>query len=355
MGRRRFVSSLVGAGFSLSAATSLTPDDVEAAAKDQVPIPYAVVPDDEKSDSPNYSSLTTNVPADWYDDLRKAEQVYENAGFLQQTGTVGAVLKPGKFGGRNAYIEVEIQEPETGEHIANVRGSIPEQVDGVPVEVSEVEERKLSNCNEDHYSSSPPAGVRCGPSSSTYGTLASPLFKNGRHFCTNHHLFGGNPDNEKLHQASSEAIGNIVDYDCHDDFVAAEPINGYTPTRDIVDTGLHTWGHYTKTGVQNLAGNSATVHKQGVKTCHTKGSVQGIGSATSDTMNCALREDQVHWGNQGDMGDGDSGSIAYKATGTKNRALVVCLNAGRTAYVDPADYVWGTGAYHIYQQYGYGW
>lgn len=237
-----------------------------------------------------------------------------------------------------------------------MRGSLPEQVNGVPINVSTVEERKLSNCNEEHYPNSPPAGVRCGPSSSTYGTLASPLFKNGnRYFCTNHHLFGGSPDNEKLHQYSSEAIGKITDYDCHDDYIAAEPINGYSPTRDIVDTNLHTWGHYTKTGVQNLAGKSATVHKQGVKTCHTKGSVQGIGSATSDTLDCALRKDQVHWGNQGDMGDGDSGSIAYKATGNENRALVVCLNAGRTAYIDPSDYVWGTGAYHIYQEYGYGW
>lgn len=88
IGRRRFLSALVGTGFSLSAAAYLTPEDVAAAAKDEVPIPYAVVADDRESDSPSYSAKKQMVPADWYNDLRRAEKVYENSDFLQRKGSL---------------------------------------------------------------------------------------------------------------------------------------------------------------------------------------------------------------------------------------------------------------------------
>jgi len=254
-------------------------------------------------------------------------------------------------------VEISRKKAEhDGTTVEEARGLVPESIEGVPIDVEEKGAAELA-CYENDYGDTPPAGVHCGDSSSTYGSLGSYMIKDGtEYFSTNHHLFGGDPTGEKLYQYSATAIGEVQAYDCYHDFVAATGINGHSPTRDIVDTSYYTWGHYTAAGVDDLAANGHFANKRGVTTCYSYGEIHGRGSAWVYDSNCTDRHDQVKWGTAvEDFDDGDSGSIAYHHH-EDDKVLVVDLNAAYVPKSDPSgDYAFGTGAYHIYNEEGFGW
>lgn len=355
MSRRRLMKTLTAVGFSATTAAYLTADDVKAAAGDEVPITYAMVWDDSEE---TYEPEKKMVPADWYNDLQQAHKVHQQANFIQRPGVSGTTVKPGKYGGRNARIQVEISQKKADNDrvaIAEARGEIPESIEGVPIDVVEAAAPELG-CYENDYGDTPPAGVHCGDDDSS-GSLGAYMIKNGNeYFSTNHHILGGDPTGEHLYQYSATPIGEVVSYNCHDDYVAAKGINGHSPSRDIVDSSYYTWGHWTAAGVDDLAAQGAYAEKRGVRTCWTTGEIHGRGDAWVYDSNCVIRHDQVKWGTAvDDFYRGDSGSAAYHHY-EDDKVLVVDLNAAFVPESDPSgDYVFGTGAYHIYNEYGFGW
>lgn len=354
MGRRRFLQTLSAAGFG-AGALYLTPNDVQAAASDEVPITYAIVRNESDT---GYEPKKKMVPADWYNDLQHAHNVHQQANFLKRPGVAGTTVIPGKYGGENAKIRLEVSKQKASHDSVSLpvaKAALPDAINGVPIEVVEVGSPQLS-CYESNYGSSPPAGVQINHGS-TYGSLGSPMVKNGnKYFTTNYHIFGGSPTDEKLYQDSSTAIGKVSAYDCSQDFVACTPLNGHTPTRDIVDSSYYTWGHYTASGVDDLAAQGAAAEKHGQRTCKTSGTIHGRGDAWVYDANCISRHDQVKWGTAvEDFYNGDSGSVAYHQY-SGDKVLVLDLNAAYVPKDDPTgDYCFGTGAYKIYNSYGFGW
>lgn len=355
LGRRSFVKTLVGLGMSGGVASYLTSDDVTAAADDQIPIPRAIVYDEATE---KYKPEIIRVPSDWYNDIQHAHNVYSKENFSYRDGVSGTTVKPGKYDGRSAIIEVQLSTPEIEQmsvELDDVRGSIPESVEGVPIEVVKTGKAKLGYYDGD-YGDSPPSGVTCTSSDGGTGTLGGYMTKNGNdYFVTNHHLFDpGSAVGKKLYQGTGPAIGEVVESDCYEDFVAVIPQNGHSATREIVDSSLYTNGHYTGVGIDNLAAADKFLWKKGDRTGMTLGKVHGRGDDTVYNSNCNLRHDQVKWGLSEAFDKGDSGSIAYR-TDDDETALVAALNAAFTSYWEPDDHVFGTGAYKIYTKYGYGW
>jgi len=355
MNRRRLMQTLASMGFGATTAATLAVKDVEAAGTGEVPITFAI----RSTKSGNYEPDVRYVPSDWYDDLQVAERQFQKTSFMEIPGVIGQTLIPGQIGGHNAKIRVEINEKAAVYNdttLDHVRDKIPDHMGEVPVELEEVGLPTKKLCY-DHDYDDPPTGAICGPNYDSWGTLGPPMFKNNNSYYTcNYHVFdnygtmsGGDFNQHNQH------IGNIVDWRCHQDWVAAEPTNGFTPSRDIAGTSKQTSGHLTKDGINTIASKNESVYKRGVKTCWSGGEVIGIGDATVwDEPNCARRSHQVKWGSQSDMGDGDSGSTAFHPDDRNTDvAYVACINAARTGSLEPGDFVFGTGAYRIHQTDGY--
>lgn len=116
---------------------------------------------------------TKQVPLDWYNQLQHTEKVYENAKLEKIPGVIETEVRPGKYGGRNAYIRVGILEQKADE----TRGNVPEQVDGVKVEVEEVGKPVLDLCYNLDQGQSIPASSQVKNVNGSYGSLCVPLTK----------------------------------------------------------------------------------------------------------------------------------------------------------------------------------
>ena len=355
--RRQLMKYLGSLGLGAATAATLTADDVRAASSGEVPITYAMHRDDEAG---QYIPQKKSVDAAWLNSVTVAHRVHDRRDFQSRPGVVGTTVRPGSQDGGETEVTVEIA-PEAahreGGSIDTVRKNLPTEVDGIPVRAIEAKEPELANCyDDDPYGVNPPAGVKCGDDDGNWGSLGSPMWNpdNGEfYFCTNYHVFN-DPQNDQMHQEGSTAIGDVVDYDCYDDFVVCEGINGYYPSTKIVDNDVWTIGWYSASGIDDLASRDEIVTKNGVRTCQTAGKVKGRGHVwVAEDTSCNARYDQVKWGNDTDMGNGDSGSTTWNYLGDGD-AYVLNLNAGWTYTVDMNSYVYGTGAYELFNMHGWG-
>lgn len=366
--RRAALKTIAAAGIGFASA-GVVPT-VRAAEKTTT-ITEAMV---ASSDSPDtdYSRLERDVPTDWYEALKNARAVHDREKFYERLGVVGSMVRPGSFDGEEPSIQVDVETSEektaaTDSVSTSQASSIPNSIDGVQIDVVEVDETSksqesesvtiASGCGQSNYGDTPSAGVKC--SADTTGTLGTPLVDNGQmYFATAYHLFGSSPvsNNGKLYQSSSTAIGEVVDGDCTADFVACDGINGHSPTRQIHGTSYKSWGHYTKNGVQALAADNEPVTKQGISSCETSGQIGGVGVYIGSVGNgCGNRSEQIRWGTSSDIQANDSGSVAYHHH-KDDKVLIVALNTGATSALDPrGNFSFGTGAYHIHDEFGYGW
>lgn len=357
MGRRRFLSVVTGAGFAIGTAKYLTPEDFEVAASDQVPIVYGMArsnPDDLDSLEPRKKL----VPADWYNDLQAATRVKEKVDFIHWDGVKGVGVIPGEYGGQNASVEVDILHRKADQ----LHGRIPEEIDGVPIDLREVGEGKPGGCNQNDAGENVPGSMVCvGDANSPVGTLAAPLIKNGKpYFSTCKHIFEGtgsevtgkllfHPDK------NSAAIGEIVDTHCFDDFVVADPINIHTPDTRIEGASPdEVIGQFSKSGLSDLKAQGEPLHKIGITTCHTKGQIGSVDAQTSH-YGCVPKDGQVTWGTCNDFDDGDSGSVTYHPDPDNPNSFIMIgsfCNAREPEDLG-CDFTWGTGAYRIRNQWGY--
>lgn len=359
MGRRSLMKALTTIGLGGISAATITADDIKAAASDEVPITYAMEASDWAGSS--YEPQKIMVPVDWFDDVQQAHQAHEDFDFGRIPGIVGTTVLPAKFGGRNSIIQVEIAPDiakRHGKSIAEARSMVPETILGVDTRIVESSHPEFG-CYEHEYGTEPPVGCHVEGTNSQ-GTLGCPLIKDGNwYFSTNYHLFTdqNDPTGASLTEWGGDTIGEVVDYDCADDFVACEPRNGHSPTRTIVGTDHYILGYYTASGIDSLAANDEQATKRAVTTCETSGTIHGRGEAWAYDADCKRRFDQVKWGvSEQDFTDGDSGSVAYASpyASSEYREYALCINAARVPTDDPTgNYVFGTGAYHINSEYGY--
>jgi hypothetical protein len=356
MGRRRFVKTLSSLGFGSLAASLLTAEDVEAAARDEVPVVYGLT---READGSGLTPRRKTVPADWYDDFRSALAAHRNLEMIHHDGVASSAVVPGEYGGRNAAIHVEVTAEEA-------RGAVPESVEDTPVEVRTVEPSGERELADDDPPRSPaldgegvPGSVAIA-SQKLFGTLAPAM----RHpadgsllFATANHLFDG-ADNrgEPLFLLGGEKrqIGSVRASHPKSDLVAVRPSAGFDPLHRIRrgDPG-RVLGQFTKAGLADLKARGEPLEKVGVTTGHTEGKIQAV-----DGLTCAYgaicKRGQLKWGEESKFADGDSGSVSYHADPDDPDAgvLVAGLNNARTWWPGE-DYIWGTAAHHVTAKHGY--
>lgn len=383
MTRRQLMKVLSASGFSGFAVSHLTVEDVKAAASDQVPIVYAIAPDPDEEPSEEGASMTErvkNVPADWYDDLQHALNVHEKAQLGNRPGVVATGVSPGDYGGQNAHIDVSIsqkalqQTDEGPDHIDDVRGALPETIEGVPVETANTGLPELNactdgDCNDTDFGDYVPPGVECSGDDSGYLTLGPRMLDGGgaKYFSTNHHAFnddGKNPYGEKIyHPAHDDPLGEVTQWDCDQDFVMAGANSDHTIqtwTGDVECIGdRFMQGQFTKGGLSDRKAAGKKLHKIGQRTCHTSGLIQNVdGYIGNINDGCSDRYKQVFWGDEEHAKAGDSGSPTYAPDPESNDYyLISSLHAGKIpAYLDPSGqggYAFGTSAYGIKDKWGF--
>lgn len=323
--RRRLLRTIAAGVGSTATALYINSDDVEAAASDEVPIVIGFESKDPDRPHESFGPVKKNVPADWYNDLQRAEDVNEKVKnrYLMREGVVGIGVSPGSYGGENSSVFVDILPKYIGE----LGGEIPEQVDGVPIEVQERSEitpdghspcdSGNSNCN--NYDTRPgiPGGFVCwGDRDQGQGTFMSRMYdENGnRRFATASHLFTGSDANgtDIWHpDDNSNVVATVVRTHCYQDFVLGKEKNGNYPQRRIDGANPEPVnGQFTKTGVQDLKAQGEYIHKIGVTSCKTCGLIESA-DYTHTGYGCTPKDGQVKWGEGDDSQPGDSGAPVY--------------------------------------------
>ncbi len=348
MGRRRFVSTLLGAGFG-SMAGLLTPEDVEAAGRNEVPLVYA--------HGENFEPRTMTVPADWFADLRSAFDAQRRFDVRSTPGVVGSAVIPGEFGGRNAALTVDVTGSEAG-------GAVPERVGDVAVEVNRVESTRSDETRSDRASSIAgrwiPGGIECANREAS-GTLAPAMYDGETpFFATSNHVYGGDEERFKgepffvFGNRGPRKIGEVRRGYQLDDFVRIDPVNGFRPLSVIHgESPSPVVGQFTREGLAELKARGSKLEKIASRTGHSSGKLQAI-----DGMTCAYgkvcKRGQLKWGSQSDFTDGDSGSVNYHPDpeNPDSGLLIGGFNNARTWWPGE-DYIWGTSAYRIVSEYGF--
>lgn len=353
MGRRCFSKTLLGLGFSATTAATITAEDVRGASSDQVPISIGLTTDETK-----------NVPADWYNDYQQAERVNQRVRFIDRhTDIVGQWLVPGDYGGKNSRINVEIRMDST----ANPRGVIPEQVEGVPIEVTEVGERKpVDGCHGgDDYGSDVPGGVQVA--SPDGGGSGGPRVLNTdddvEYFGTCQHIYdtcGSNTEGRKLyHPYGGDSVGKVETALNFEDFVAVNTNSSHDPLPKIAKPDstpsdpsyFDITDSFTKDSLSDRKAAGKGVRKVGVASCQTFGDLKQISGTVVDDNTCTgEKKGQVQWGQDNDVTSGDSGSVAFAE---ENGNWYVSSLVNGQSPTDAYSYVFGTGIYRIKDKSGY--
>ena len=138
--RRRILRTLTAAGVTPVAASRITVDDVKAADDDQVPISLDVK-----------GEIKKNVPADWYDKLIHTRDIRSklSRNHDHRESVLGVGYSPGKRGGENPYIIVELNEDSDSKE--QDKSEIPDEREGVTIEKEEVKAASPDNCPDTPY------------------------------------------------------------------------------------------------------------------------------------------------------------------------------------------------------------
>lgn len=104
-----------------------------------------------------------------------------------------------------------------------------------------------------------------------------------------------------------------------------------------------------------MVANNETIKKVGRTTCETQGKIEKMEGTVVDEGTCTIeKKGQVRWGDANDIGDGDSGSLAFDPTpDTPGESKAVSLCNGWSGDVNTNTYVFGTAIYRIGNKTGY--
>lgn len=357
VGRRRFVKALGASGLGLASASRLSGHEFDVATGESVRIVYAYARTDPE-DPTSLAPRTKTVDAEWYNELQGALSSYDTVDLSEITGVLEATFVPGDREDRSS-VDVGVTGEEVSEQIRDLLDGLP--VDGSVVEVAANDDGvDLEPTREFDLDSgvSVPGGVACGETEGL-ATLASAVYDPNdgqRFFATADHLYADTDSTELtlVSKGSRVGIGRIARRYRSEDLALVAPTDEFMPDHALDgDAPNRVAGQFTRLGLADLKARGAEVHKIGAMSGHTTGEIQAIDGVTC-VYGDPCKRGQLKWGHQSDFTDGDSGSVSF-APDPENpdeQVLICGLNNARTWWPGE-DYIWGTGAYHLQEQYGY--
>lgn len=359
MGRRRFVKTLAAAGFGAASASHLSASDFAGIDEEEVPIVYAIARDDP-DDPTEITPRVRTVAAEWYDDLMAALSARDTLDLTDTDGVLDAYVVPGDHdGGTSASIAVDVRTE-------SVAAELDGLADEVPIESSVVEalgegddESPVPRHRYDPADGpAVPGGVPVGDADGT-ATLTPALYDpaaDERFFATADHLYaGGAADGLSVLVAGGRMpIGEVHRRHGEEDLALVRATGEFEPAH-VLEGALpnRVVGQFSRIGLADLKARGAEIHKIGATTGHSSGLIQAV-----DGVSCVYgdpcKRGQLKWGRESDFADGDSGSVSYHPDPENpDEGVLVCgMNSARTWWPGE-DYVWGTGAYVLHEQYGY--
>ncbi|WIV65809.1 hypothetical protein [Natrialbaceae archaeon AArc-T1-2] len=367
--RREFLRTVGTGAYALGVAHALGAEEFLSAGSETIPVVTALVRDDP-SDPTSITERTRPVPEDWYAAVTKAVELNDLLAQTPIAGYLGSTVVPGGYDSGSARISVEIVAEEFDRAI----DTIGRLLEGIPHDVEVVETvEELEDGHEDvtptfaeTVSEPIPGGIGC-QTDGDLATLAPALYHptEGPCFATASHAYASIDDprdeplevpildreNEDLDQVE---VARIRHDHPVEDVVVAAPVDGYEPDSRLDGAVTErVRGQFTRLGLATLVAEDEPLEKVGTMTGHTTGDIQGIDAVTCLTDEYC-RRDQIRWGEEMDMTDGDSGSVSYHPDpeAIEDGVLIAGFNNARTWWPGQ-NYVWGTAAYRLTEKYGY--
>jgi len=371
LNRRRLLEIFAAAGVASTTATAVTPEDIQSADSDEVPVSLDLDGDHK-----------WNVPLDWYERLLDAREVLEKNKQLpiERDGVISIEMNPGDLGGENPYLAVDIDEDKE----VNINSR---DLQGQNRDVRIVF-NKISNPEMTKEGDSPGSDVNsdpCGDLTTTgdipgglevvfgnaRGTLTSrvsgPNFNEG--WLTNTHVASSTSGDCGSDLIGAEAehggekIGEVVAVDHDHDFVVIEPTEGRSPESKVVlpsdhDTEYDIQGTMSKDGFDTFSAEGWDVKKIGTTTCESSGTPHARGKPVTVKANDNCKSigelywDQVTWGSAiNDIRPGDSGSLTFGSYPDSSNYLGMCINISVTG----TNRVHGTPGWIVDNSEDYQW
>lgn len=289
------------------------------------------------------------VPADWWEYEQHADQVRQQL-FDRYESVIG--IKSVSLGTLDERISgrmkssVNISVYPSG---ANV--SLPDNVEGVPVRVTEAKEPELMGCNKGDFEYVP-GGVAVDEAD--YGNHITSTCKVERDgitclmSCAHHWSCDDDLSDESLFQ-SGQYVGDLYTWDRAQDWVIASEasdseISGFI--NHIEDNTGEQCGHVTRDGLFDLKSAGTTVYQQGISTCKTEHKVDEVDdSAYPCDLNCHRYVKVRHVSSDDEFESGDSGGPIfhqYKIGGEWKIAIIAPTRS------TTSNYGWGCAAYWIH-------
>jgi hypothetical protein len=365
MGRRRFLRTLLNVGFGAGVAAALTPDDFLKADEGEMPIIYGHTHTDQPW---SLTPRTKTVPVRWYNELQRVFEIQETLAASGIPGLVGTFAVPGDFSDPEATLSIDVTAeadlPSVEEYVQDIN-SVIQVIEPLDPMWGEDPVDAVTNRIEQLHGDGVPAGVVCS-SPTIPGSLAPAMYdaaNEERFFTTSNHLYGHEGGlrtehrNEPLfllEEDSRKRIGRVRQGFPKDDFVRADPVDGYQPSSRIEGASpSRVTGQFTKMGLADLYARDEPLEKIGGRSGHTSGQIKGINGLTC-YYGPGCKRHQLKWGDETAMTDGDSGSVSYHVDpkNPEKHLLIGGFNNARTWW-PTGDFTWGTAAYDIYQTHGY--
>jgi len=357
--RRQLLKTMGGGTGAVASSFSLM-IPVQAGASDHTSIIIGYERTNPDAPAEGLTPVEKDVPDDWYEDLQRARRAKAKIRqeFGGRTGVVGVGLEPGKYGGENASVQVDVLP----DYLSELGGAVPEGVGDVPVRVVEGSgitpdghspcDDGLSNCNDYDHFSQIPGGMICEADET--GTLMSRMYdeNNNPRFATAGHLFDAkDATGESLYHpdSSHDAIGEVVRSHCYDDFVLAAGRNSHSALGEIEGvTPTDVNGHFSKNGVNDLMASDEYIKKMGQTSCQTCGTVEST-EYIHWGYGCTPKDAQVVWGEASDSQAGDSGApVFHENPNNSSYQWIVSFDLWSGSFS-----AGGTSAYSIVNTHGY--
>lgn len=357
MGRRRFVKTLVAAGFGTGSASYLSAGDFAGIDENEVPIVYAVARDDPE-DPTSIAPRTRTVGAAWYNELRAALSARDSLDLTDLDGVFNAYVVPGDHDGTTtASIVVDVRDEDVAAKVSGLADEIPIESSVVRTVASEREPDSPAIQYDPERGPAVPGGVAVGNADGT-ATLSPALYDpeaDERFFATADHLYAGESD-ELLALADGVRylLGRVHRHHEQEDLALIRATREFEPAHALdAPPPTRVAGQFSRIGLADLKARGAELQKIGAMTGHSTGRIHAIDGVTC-IYGDPCKRGQLKWGEESDFTDGDSGSVSYHPDPeAPDEQVFVCgLNSARTWWPGE-NYMWGTGAYVLHEQFGY--
>lgn len=327
--RRSVLKKLSISGITLS----LTGANLVSASEDTIEVPIA-----KRGEK---VILTEKVSEDWWEHVKESregrKEIFSRFGSENSVGRIKTVLGEGTIAGNQKLkTVVEIDRDESGAlDLHNADPDIPDQANGIPVEVEQAKEEAYTVCKNRGTYDEVKGGYTFGHNSN--GTAGWRVYwEDDPYILTAAHLFHehegdfcyGGLTNEKAHQGDQLFGEATSDYDTSLDYALVEQTNDDVSLGTEVENSrgnTYMDGHITNYEV--LMEDGETIHKTGKTTGYTSGEITSITTSTSPTDSCIDidRGECIEYSMN--QAEGDSGSAPYVIRET-SRGNEVALTTG---------------------------